>query len=287
MIARADRLITYLKRLVGWSLTADVREQILPFLYGGGQNGKSVFLNTIRAMLGDYAMQAPPNFLLAKDREQHPTELSDLFGKRFVCTIEVEKGKQFALALVKMLTGGEPVRSRRMREDFWEFAPTWKIWLAANDKPKVKAQDKATWRRIKLIPFEVTIPDGEVDPTLGATLLDELPGILNWAIKGCREWQQYGLQEPSEVTTATDQYRVESDLLGQFVKDCCYLHQDAKTQSAMLHKAFDTYTGQPTNSVEFAELMTTAGYKKMVRRGRIFWEGIGTLTTEADEGREK
>ena len=238
----------------------------------------------MRVLTGDYGMQAAPNLLLVRDREQHPTELSDLFGKRFVCTIEIEKGKQLALALVKMLTGGEPVRARRMREDFWEFPPTWKIWLAANDKPKVAQQDKATWRRIKLIPFDVTIPDEEVDADLSNKLLAELPGILNWAIEGCLEWQAHGLQEPEEVRRTTEAYREESDLLGQFIKDCCTTSvASAKTQSSVLHRAYETYTGQAVSAVEFSDLMTAAGFKKKTSRGKVYWQNIGLQTPPGDE----
>jgi putative DNA primase/helicase len=281
-IERADRMITYLKRLVGMSLTADVMEQILVFLHGGGQNGKSTFLNLILALTGEYGMQAAPNFLLVREHEQHPTELTDLFGKRFVSTVEIEKGKQLAEALMKILTGSEKVRARRMREDFWEFFPTWKVWLAANDKPKVKGRDKATWRRIKLIPFDVTIPDDEVDHDLPQKLMQELPGILNWAIEGCLEWQRYGLQEPPEVTRATEAYRDETDILGQFTRECCTTGKDQKTQSAFLHKAFDAYTGQPISAVEFADVMKASGYKKKTIDGRVYWVGIGLRSSTAD-----
>jgi putative DNA primase/helicase len=236
-IKEADEMITYLKRLVGMSLTGDVSAQILLFLYGTGQNGKSTFLNTILALMGEYGMQAAPNFLLVPEHEQHPTEQADLFGKRFVSTIEVEKGKELAEALMKTLTGGEKVRARRMREDFWEFPPTWKIWFAANDKPLIKGRDKATWRRIKLIPFDVTIPDNEVDPDLPGKLLKELPGILNWAIKGCLEWKAEGIREPKRVTQATEAYREETDIVAEFCRECCTLGKFAKTQSSVLHKA--------------------------------------------------
>jgi putative DNA primase/helicase len=274
-IKRADRMITYIKRLTGMSLTADITAQQLQFLYGPGQNGKSTFLNTILALMGDYGMQAAPNFLLVREHEQHPTELTDLFGKRFVSTIEIEKGKELAEALMKTLTGSEHVRARRMREDFWEFAPTWKVWLAANDKPKVKGRDKATWRRIKLIPFEVIIPDEEVDPNLPQTLLQELPGILNWAIEGCHEWQEKGLDEPQEVTDATAAYREETDILGQFIHECGVTQKDIKTQSSVLHKAFEDYAGQSLSPVAFADLMKASGYKKTTIRGKVYWLGIG------------
>jgi putative DNA primase/helicase len=286
-ISDADQMITYLKRLVGMSLTGDVGAQILLFLHGTGQNGKSRFLNTIRALMGDYGMQAAPNLLLVRDHEQHPTELADLFGKRFVSTIEVEKGKSLAEALMKTLTGEENVRARRMREDFWEFAPTWKVWFCANDKPKVKGRDKATWRRIKLIPFDVTIPDDEVDPKLGSKLLEELPGILNWAIEGCLEWQDKKLQEPDKVTKATEAYREETDIVAQFVRDCCFTGKDAtgqpaKTQSTTLRKAFETYTGQMVSHIEFADIMAASGYKKKSNDGRVYWMGLGLKTTDVE-----
>jgi len=285
-IVEADEMITYLKRLIGMSLSGDVTAQILMFLYGTGNNGKSTFLNIILTLLGEYGMQAAPNFLLVRDREQHPTELSDLFGKRFVCTIEVEKGKHLAEALMKTLTGGEHVRARRMREDFWEFPPTWKIWFAANDKPKVKGRDNATWRRIKLIPFDVTIPNEEVDRGLPKKLLEELPGILNWAIEGCLDWKQHGLQEPEKVTKATKAYREETDLMAQFCGECCTRLPSLKTQSSALLKAFEAYTGQVVSPVEFADIMMASGFKKKTINGRVYWLGIG-LTLPTVEGKSR
>ena len=141
-------LVDYLKRAVGSSLTADVSDQCLFFLYGGGANGKSKFLEAILTIMADYGMQSIPEFLTMRNSEQHPTERTDLFGKRFVATVEIEEGKALAEALVKQLTGGEKIRARRMREDFWEFEPTHKPWLAANHRPIVRGTDHAIWRRI-------------------------------------------------------------------------------------------------------------------------------------------
>jgi putative DNA primase/helicase len=287
-IQHADTMMTYLKRLVGMSLTGDVSAQLLPFLYGLGRNGKSTFLNTILQLTGEYGMQAPPNFLLARDREVHPTEQADLFSKRFISTIEVEKGKFLAESLMKMLTGGERIRARRMREDFWEFAPTWHIWLAANDKPRIRGRELATWRRIKLIPFAVQIPLDEVDPDLPLKLSEELPGILNWAIDGCLDWlAEHRLPEPEAVTKATEAYREESDLIQQFVQDCCKTHELARAQSGPLQKAFETYTGQTVNAVEFTELMRGAGYEKKVSGGRSYWLGLGLIVPQNNRGTDE
>ena len=159
-------LITYLQRVAGYCLTDEVSEQCLWFLHGTGANGKSTLLQTLIDLMGDYGMQAVSEFLMVKTNESHPTERADLHGKRFVATIETEQGKRIAEALMKQMTGGDRLRARRMRQDFFEFAPTHKIFLAANHKPTVCGTDQAAWRRIKLIPFTVTIADDEKDKDL-------------------------------------------------------------------------------------------------------------------------
>jgi P4 family phage/plasmid primase-like protien len=154
----------FVRRLVGYRLTGSTQEHVLPFLFGVGANGKSTFLNTIQSLLGiTYAIKAPADLLLAMRNESHPTELADLFGKRLVCCNEAEDGRRLAESLVKELTGGDKIRARRMREDFWEFSPTHKIWLAANHKPSVRGTDHGIWRRIKLIPFTVTIGPSSIN----------------------------------------------------------------------------------------------------------------------------
>jgi len=210
IFASNRELINYMKRLVGYSITGVTEEHILPFLYGTGANGKSTFCELLLKQMGpDYSMKAPPDLLMAKRGESHPTERADLFGKRFVGCIETAAGRKMAEALVKELTGGDRVRARRMREDFWEFAPTHHVWLVSNYKPTVVGTDHGIWRRIKLIPFEVVIPDDEQDKKLSSKLEAELSGILNWAIEGCLEWQRDGMQEPEIVSEATKEYRTE------------------------------------------------------------------------------
>lgn len=206
ILGRDGDLVVYVQRLVGYCLTGSTREHVLPFLYGVGANGKSTFIGTLLAMLGsDYAIKAPSDLLLAK-QDTHPTERADLFGKRLVACVEVEDGRRLAESLVKELTGGDRVRARRMREDFWEFPATHKIWLAANHKPTVRGIDLGIWRRIKLLPFTVVIPDDQQDKDLPVKLLDELPGILAWAVEGCRQWLVDGLREPACVRSATGDY---------------------------------------------------------------------------------
>lgn len=217
-------LIGYLQRLAGCSLTGSTQEHVLPFLYGTGANGKSTFIETLMKLFGkDYAMKAAPDLLMMKRGESHPTDRADLFGKRLVACVETEDGRRMAEALVKEMTGGDTMRARRMREDFWEFVPTHHVWLAGNHKPTVKGNDHGIWRRVKLIPFDVVIPDGEQDKKLPSKLAAELPGILNWALAGCLEWQANGLQEPAIVRDATNEYAAEMDDVGQFIEEHCQL----------------------------------------------------------------
>jgi putative DNA primase/helicase len=273
-------LITYLQRLIGYCLTGDVSEQVLWFLYGTGANGKSTFLNTILALLGDYAMQSVSDLLMQKKNESHPTDRADLFGRRFVSTIETEQGKKLAEALVKQLTGGDTIRARHLYQDFFEFPPTHKILLAANYKPVVYGTDHAIWRRIKLIPFTVTITEQQKDKNLFQKLKNELPGILNWAIKGCLDWQKNGLGEPQEVYKATEQYRSEQDLLEQFITDHCEVHQKRSVQASILFDTFKNKTGNTDISkMDFKQRMENKKFKQERRAGGFFWIGIGLTHT--------
>src|SRR5262249_43519041 len=155
-MAGRQTMIEYLKRVAGYCLTGDVREQVLWFFYGAGQNGKTVFLRTVQDIMGEYALAAEDDLLMQKAR-CHPTERASLFGKRLALTVEQDQGRKLAEALMKRLTGDDIITARRMKEDFWEFQPTHKIILSANHKPEIQGQDLGVWRRIKLVPWTVTI----------------------------------------------------------------------------------------------------------------------------------
>lgn len=271
-------LIVYVQRLVGLSLTGSTREHLLPFLHGIGANGKSTFIGTLLAMLGqDYAIKAPTDLLLAK-QDTHPTERADLYGKRLVACVEAEDGRRLAESLVKELTGGDKVRARRMREDFWEFQATHKIWLAANHKPVVRGTDHGIWRRIKLLPFTVTIPDDQQDKELPAKLLDELPGILAWSVEGCRQWLADGLREPECVRAATGDYRNEMDLVGRFIDECCIIDPKETVGATALFKRYRQWcddTGERgLNQTRFGGQMTERGYHSDKVGGRVLRFGI-------------
>ncbi len=260
-----EELRGFLQRLSGYALTGDVSEQKLPFLYGLGANGKSTYINTFMEALGDYAQQAPPELLTVKGHS-HPTELADLMGARLVASVEVEDGKRLAESLVKQLTGGERIKARYMRQDFFQFDPTHKVFLVANHRLEVRGTDHAIWRRIKMIPFEVTIPEDERDPRLPEKLKAELPGILAWAVKGCLEWQQMGLGEPVEVSAATDEYREEQDVLALFIEDVCEVHPAVTESAQTLYKEYSEWCQEqgefPETQRKFGARLTEKGYTR-------------------------
>jgi putative DNA primase/helicase len=285
-------MIGYLQRAVGYSLTADVGEQCLFFLHGDGANGKSVFLGTILALLGDYAIQAIAELLMMKHSETHPTERADLHGRRFVATIETEDGRRMAEALMKQLTGGDRIRARRMRQDFWEFTPTHKIWLAANHKPSIRGTDYATWRRVKVIPFAVTIPPEERDPHLPAKLQAERAGILAWAVRGCLEWQRRGLDEPAEVRAATEAYRQEQDVVSAWIAECCVTGPDYRCRGSALLASISAWckTASETTPTQrtLGQRLETLGYERYTNNGtwyrRIAIRPDGTDGAEPPSG---
>jgi putative DNA primase/helicase len=276
-------LIDFLNRAIGYSLTGDISEQSLFFLYGTGANGKTVFQETIKGMLGDYAKEAEPEILIQKHNESHPTGVADLFGARFVSTTEVGEGRRMDETKVKQLTGGDRLKARFMRQDFFEFYPTHKIFLAANHKPIVRGTDYAIWRRIKLVPFEVTIPEKERIPfaKMLATLKAEWTGILAWAVQGCIEWQAQGLGTPTEVTKATQAYREEMDIIGDFFDEYCIIGVDAKAKASTLYTTYKTWCDANGEHVltqkVFGSRLTERGFERKREKTGYFWLGIGIL----------
>lgn len=275
-------LIAYWQRLCGLALTGSVAEQILPILYGTGANGKSTMLNVLLDMLGeDYAMKAPPDLLMARRNEGHPTERADLFGRRLVVAIETGEGARINETLIKELTGGDKIRARRMREDFWEFHPTHKILLCTNHKPIVRGTDHAIWRRFMLIPFTVKIPDDEQDKALLEKLRRELPGILAWSARGCLAWQEIGLNPPPDVTEATRTYRDEEDVLGGFLAEECVVNPDNRELKARAGQLYDRFKAWTERSGEtaisqkrFGAAMTERGHERYTDNG-TWYRGIG------------
>lgn len=211
----------FVQKFIGYALTGQVTERMFVVFFGGGRNGKSVFLRVIQTMLGPYAASAAPGLLMSKETEGHPTEIADLFGIRLAIASEVKKGRTFDEEQVKRLTGNDQLKARRMREDYWEFEPTHKLMLAANHKPKVRDASDSFWDRIALIPFSVRIKDKDIDRDLLTKLQAELPGVLAWAVAGCALWRKEGLPIPEAVAAATKEYREGEDKVGRYLNERC------------------------------------------------------------------
>lgn len=271
-------LAEFLRRGAGCSAVGQAIEHVLFFAYGGGSNGKTTFFQAVGNTLGDeYAMAAPPDLLMVKHGQQHPTELADLHGKRFVSCIEAGEGRRLAESLVKTLTGGDKLRARRMREDFWQFDPSHTIWLAANHKPVIRGTDNGIWRRIRLVPFTAEIPEAEQDKSLPEKLRAEAPAILAWIVGGCLAWQRDGLGLPEAVNQATNEYREESDVLGEFIDECCEVGKPVRTKSSELYAGYlkwcERSGERSVGKNAFGEAIVERGFDK-TRSNGIWYSGI-------------
>jgi len=219
-------LTTYLQRLLGVSLVGTVLEQLLPFAHGLGANGKTTLLGVVQRLIGigddGYSISAPAEMLLATHQQGHPTEIARLAGARLVVTSELEDGQRFAEARIKQLTGRDVISGRFMRQDWFSFVPTHTLWLLANHQPAVKAGGPAFWRRLRLLPFEHTVPPEARIADLEDRLVDdEGPAILAWLITGAHDYFTHGLAEPASVRTATDTYAADQDTVARFVAEEC------------------------------------------------------------------
>lgn len=232
-------LIRFVQKAVGYSMTGSTREQCLFILYGTGANGKSTFLEVLRSMLGDYAMQSDFGaFLLNRGNDGPRNDVARLAGARFVSAIEVEQGRRLAESLVKSLTGQDVITARFLYRESFEFRPAFKVWMAVNHKPVIRGTDNAIWRRIRTVPFTVAIPPERQDRSLVTKLRAESPGILHWALEGCAAWRAEGLEPPEPVRAATREYRDEMDVLAGFLSDCCVLASNARASAAKLYDAY-------------------------------------------------
>jgi putative DNA primase/helicase len=234
-------LIAYLRRMCGYALTGSVSAHALFFLFGSGANGKSTFVNALTGCLGDYHKTSAIETFVASATERHPTDLAGLRGARLVTAVEVEEGRRWAESKIKSLTGGDKIAARFMKQDFFEFIPTFKLIIAGNHRPGLRSVDEAIRRRFNLVPFVVTIPPAERDETLADQLKTEWPGILAWAIDGCLEWQERGLAPPAAVQAATAAYLEAEDALGAWIEESGDRDPGAWESSAALFRSWKSW----------------------------------------------
>lgn len=210
----------FLQRYMGYCCTGFTTEHVFIFAWGTGANGEGTFINTISNIFGDYACVADMSTFIASNVQQHPTDLAKLRGARLVVAQETQKGRRWDETKIKALTGGDKITARFMRQDFFDFVPTFKLFICGNHRPRLSGVDEAIRRRLLLVPFVVQIPPAERDKDLAAKLRPEWAAILRWCIDGCLEWQRIGLAPPKSVTDATEEYFAEQDTIQQWLDDC-------------------------------------------------------------------
>ncbi len=269
-------LQSYLKRVAGYVLTGSTKEHALFFVYGTGANGKSVFMNTIACVIGDYHRNAPIETFTSSLVERHPTELASLRGARLVTAIETEEGRRWAEARIKTLTGGDTISARFMRQDFFDYLPQFKLIIAGNHLPSLRSVDEAISRRFNVIPFAVTISSEEREPNLSERLKAEWPGILAWMIEGCVEWQKSGLAPPEAVTAATTAYLEAEDAVLAWIDECCERDPGSWSASNALYtswKAWADKIGEYAGSSKgFGQTLEARGFprrRRMNARGYL------------------
>lgn len=277
-------LVDFLQKVVGYCLSGDTGAHALFFAYGTGANGKSVFINTISGILGDYATSAPMEAFMASGNDRHPTELADLRGARLVTATETEEGRRWAEARIKQLTGGDPIKARFMRQDFFEYLPQFKLFIAGNHKPALRGVDEAMRRRLHLIPFTVTIPPAERDAGLTDALKAEWPAILAWALEGCAIYRDEGLCPPPIVKDATALYLEGEDEFALWFEDRCDLNPNSFVASSALFASWKGWADRAGAFVgsqkRFTQTMETHGYRYERRnQGRGFW-GISLKSSD-------
>ncbi|WP_371656740.1 MULTISPECIES: phage/plasmid primase, P4 family [unclassified Streptomyces] len=294
---QGQETVHFLHLLLGYSITGDVGAQVLPFLYGTGANGKSVLLDVMTQILGDYAQAAPPGFLMEKGKfAEHSTELTELHGRRMVVCSELKPNDKFNEARVKLLTGGDRIMARRMRQNFFSFAPTHKLWLLGNHRPEVGTGGHAFWRRIRLIPFERVVPsERKIDNLAKELVTSEGPGILHWLIDGARRYltTRDPLTGPTSVRLATEAYATTEDHIGRFLAERCTRDTrnsergDLRVEQGLLYGAYSAWCSasegiRPATARAFAtrvrtELGLASPADMMKSSGRKYYPGLGLL----------
>lgn len=267
----------FLQRYLGYTLTGDTREQCLVLLHGKGANGKSTLVELVSWIAGDYAHALPFASLLHDDKRrgsEATPDIARLPGARLVTAAEPEVGQRFSESLVKQLTGGETITARNLNQPFFEFRPAFKLLLSFNHRPAVRGQDEGIWRRLRLVPFEVEIPEPERDQDLLAKLKAEGPGVLNWLLDGLRLWLEDGLAVPEAVRSATEGYRVDSDPVGQFLAAATRQELGARVQASTLYKAYQAWCSEaaftPWSSTAFGRSMADRGFRKVRSDGTFY-----------------
>lgn len=282
-----SELIRYVQQLLGYAISGDCSEQILPIAYGNGCNGKSTLTNILLAILGtDYAVMASEGLLLG-NRPEHPTDKVHLYGKRFVCVSEPSEGQPLKEGRVKELSGDATITARGMHQDFWSFRRSHTFWMSTNHLPQVAGDDEGIWRRLKCIPFRVdvrkkTTPEADLDKRL---VREEGTGILRWLMEGYQDYRNHGFCEPAAVMTATNDYRCEEDEIGRFVAERCYLTANGISQAEEIYQCYKQWGGKKSQTLfgrELAKRFTKETPTSGTYRRKTVYQGLAILSGSSE-----
>jgi putative DNA primase/helicase len=240
----SEELRNYIQRVSGYALTGLTTEHAMFFNYGTGANGKSVLMGTLAGILKDYHRAAAIETFTVASVERHPTDLAGLRGARLVTVTETEEGRRWAQSRIAQITGGDMISARFMRQDYFDYIPSFKLWISGNHKPGLRSVNEAIRRRMNMLPFAITIPEGERDKNLPEKLKAEWPGILRWVIEGCVEWQRIGLSPPTVVTEATAAYLEAEDVIQAWIEDCCDRKKSEWQTIETLHSSYRNWAAE-------------------------------------------
>lgn len=278
---------SYLQRIVGYSMTGAMNEQAFFIHHGAGANGKSVFLQVMRAVVGDYGQSVPRDTLLAKKNAEHPTSVARMAGMRFLEVSETAPGKKLDEEMVKGLTGGEKQTARMMGQDFFDFTPTGKIHYVTNHLPRL-SDAQSIWRRLHLIRWGVRIPESEQNQHLAEELIhDELPGILAWCIRGAVAWSQQRLDPPAAAAKDVEHYREDADAFGEFLTEHTVDDETSMTKTNDLYLAYKGWAFSagvklPMSQQAFTAVMKERGYEYARRANGRFFKGVRVVSIKVD-----
>jgi putative DNA primase/helicase len=279
----------YLQKALGYSLTAVTSEKAVFVCHGGGNNGKTTLLATVREVVGDYyAVLLQIDTLMARAADNNSqADLADLRGARFVMTSETEENQRLAEGRLKRITQGlGRIKAVRKYENPIEFTETHKLWMDCNHKPLLRGNDQALWNRLHLIPFDVTIPAGEIDRGLPVKLLAESEGILAWMVAGAVRWHSDGLGKPAAVESAGEEWRSDMDQFGRFIGECCIAGEFAQVKARTLYSAYRKWAEEvgehPVMETSFGNTLKERGFTKKHTKNGAVYQGIG-LASPCDE----
>ena len=286
---RADRMIKFLQRAFGYSLTGTTEEKAVFVLFGAGNNGKTTLLSLFLLLLEEYAVPLQVDTLMVRQESNNTqADLADLRGARFVMTSETEEGQRLSQSKLKRITQGMgKIKAVRKYENPIEFPETHKLWMDTNSKPMIRAtDDQATFNRLHPIPFTVTIPAEEIDKSLPRKLLAEAEGILAWAVEGAKEWRRNGLGKPPEIIAANNDWRAENDQLGRFIDNCCVVGSSFSGKARPLYQRYREWAEgggeSPITETLFGRRLTARGFDKDDRRYGMVYIGIALRASDSN-----